>query len=79
MLSYLCLQLKTMIGGFYMKDEIIKVNFENETVSARDLYESVNNGKERFSKWFEIGLPQSHWLQTMGSSLVEKERHFDEK
>lgn len=36
-----------------MKDEIIKVNFENETVSARDLYESVNNGKERFSKWFE--------------------------
>ena len=36
-----------------MKNEIIKVNFENETVSARDLYESVNNGKERFSKWFE--------------------------
>ena len=36
-----------------MKDEIIKVNFVNETVSARDLYESVNNGKERFSKWFE--------------------------
>ena len=36
-----------------MKDEIIKVNFENETVSARDLYESVNNGKERFSKWFD--------------------------
>ena len=35
------------------QDEIIKVNFENETVSARDLYESVNNGKERFSKWFE--------------------------
>ena len=36
-----------------MKNEIIKVDFENETVSARDLYESVNNGKERFSKWFE--------------------------
>ena len=34
-------------------NEIIKVNFENETVSARDLYESVNNGKERFSKWFD--------------------------
>lgn len=34
-------------------NEIIKVNVENETVSARDLYESVNNGKERFSKWFE--------------------------
>ena len=42
-----------MIGGLKMKNEIIKVNFENETVSARDLYESVNNGKERFSKWFE--------------------------
>lgn len=34
-------------------NEIIKVNFENETVSARDLYESVNNRKERFSKWFD--------------------------
>lgn len=34
-------------------NEIIKVNFENETVSARDLYKSVNNGKERFSKWFD--------------------------
>ncbi len=34
-------------------NDIIKVNLENETVSARDLYESVSNGKERFSKWFE--------------------------
>lgn len=34
-------------------NEIIKVNFENETVSARDLYESVNNRKERLSKLFD--------------------------
>ncbi len=36
-----------------MNNELIKVNFENETVSARDLYDCVNHGKERFSKWFE--------------------------
>lgn len=33
-------------------NEIIKVNFETQTVSARDLYDEVNKGKERFSKWF---------------------------
>lgn len=33
-------------------NEIITVNYDNETVSARDLYDAVNEGKERFSKWF---------------------------
>ena len=39
-------------------DEIIKVNMETETVSARELYDIVSDdggtkGTERFSKWFE--------------------------
>lgn len=34
-------------------NEIINVNLDTETVSARDLYEAVGNGTERFSKWFE--------------------------
>ena len=33
-------------------EELIKVDYEKETVSARDLYDAVNDGKERFSKWF---------------------------
>ena len=33
-------------------ENILKVNEETMTVSARDLYESVTEGKERFSKWF---------------------------
>lgn len=40
------------IKGEIRMSEIIKVNFENETISARDLYDIVNEGKERFSKWF---------------------------
>ena len=32
--------------------EIIKVNFENETVSARDLHKSVGSS-ERISNWFD--------------------------
>lgn len=34
-------------------NEVIKIDFEKQTVSARDLYDEVNNGKERFSKWFD--------------------------
>src|SRR5574344_1515652 len=34
-------------------NEIINVNLDTETVSARDLYEAVGNGTERFSKWFD--------------------------
>lgn len=33
-------------------NEIIKVDFDSQTVSARDLYESVGS-TERFSAWFE--------------------------
>lgn len=39
-------------------DELITVNFETQTVSARDLYDLLSQedgvkGTERFSKWFE--------------------------
>lgn len=33
-------------------EEIVKVDFDSQTVSARDLYESVGS-TERFSSWFE--------------------------
>lgn len=39
-------------------DELVKVNFDTQTVSARDLYDLLSKedgvkGTERFSKWFE--------------------------
>lgn len=39
-------------------DELIVVNFDTQTVSARDLYDLLSQedgvkGTERFSKWFE--------------------------
>ena len=34
-------------------NELIKVDFENQTVSARELYETITNKTERFSSWFE--------------------------
>lgn len=39
-------------------DELITVNFDTQTVSARDLYDLLSQedgvkGTERFSKWFE--------------------------
>lgn len=39
-------------------NEIINVDFDNQTISARDLYDAVSGecgtkGTERFSKWFE--------------------------
>lgn len=39
-------------------DELVKVNFDTQTVSARDLYDLLSQdggvkGTERFSKWFE--------------------------
>ncbi|MEG1353682.1 MAG: antA/AntB antirepressor family protein [Bacilli bacterium] len=33
--------------------KVLKIDFEEQTVSARELYEEINNGKERFSKWFD--------------------------
>lgn len=33
-------------------EEIVKVDFDSQTISARDLYESVGS-TERFSSWFE--------------------------
>lgn len=32
--------------------DIIKFDYDKQTVSARDLFDAVNEGKERFSKWF---------------------------
>ena len=34
-------------------NEIIKVDFDKQTVSAREIYESVTNKTERFSAWFD--------------------------
>lgn len=34
-------------------NELVKVDFETQMVSARDLYELLNVSK-RFSAWFEI-------------------------
>lgn len=67
-------------------NEIIAVNYDNETVSARDLYDAVNDGKERFSKWFNRQLQfgfvigedysnpfQKVRVQTEGKRTVERE------
>lgn len=67
-------------------NEIIAVNYDNETVSARDLYDAVNDGKERFSKWFARQLQfgfvigedysnpfQKVRVQTEGKRTVERE------
>lgn len=67
-------------------DNLIKINYENGTISARDLYDCVNEGKERFSKWFSRQLQfgfsvgddysnpyQKVRVQKEGNRMVERE------
>ena len=66
--------------------DIIKFDYDKQTVSARDLFDAVNEGKERFSKWFarqlqfgfEIGIDYSNPYQKVrvqkeGKRTVERE------
>lgn len=67
-------------------DSLITINYENGTISARDLYDCVNEGKERFSKWFSRQLQfgfsvgddysnpyQKVRVQKEGKRMVERE------
>lgn len=57
-----------------MQNEIVKVNFDTQTVSARELHEQLHIGTE-FAKWFsrmcEYDFQQEMTIQRLSSKMTK--------